>query len=204
MPVALQRMWIQLTADRKRFGVLCAFMAVGLLLWARVIIVSNVPKTAIAEDEKKVSSATEASGQVMGTHAAAQRLRIEVALDAAPARDPFVISTRHFPKPAIEGELVRDQGKSGPEPAEDAEQVKARQIAVLTSFVNRLKLDAVMSGGTPEAFAVINGVTHRLGDLVYPTGNQEFAFEIVEVKHRSVVLRSDEHFFELSMVNPKR
>ena len=51
MSPKLRRIWIQLTTDRKRFGILCAMVALGLLLWGRLIVVSNLPRTAVAEPQ---------------------------------------------------------------------------------------------------------------------------------------------------------
>ena len=49
MSVLLRRLWIQITADRRRFGVFCALVALGFLLWARIIVISNIPKDAVAD-----------------------------------------------------------------------------------------------------------------------------------------------------------
>ena len=49
MMLMLKRMWIQLTTDKRRFGLFCAALGIGLLLWARLIVVANIPKHAIAE-----------------------------------------------------------------------------------------------------------------------------------------------------------
>ena len=48
MNVLLLRLWIQATADRKRFGLFGVLLAVGMLLWARIIVISNPPRTAVA------------------------------------------------------------------------------------------------------------------------------------------------------------
>ena len=37
MTPRFRRVWLQLTADKRRFGVLCAAITVGLLLWARFL-----------------------------------------------------------------------------------------------------------------------------------------------------------------------
>ena len=50
MQLVLRRLWIQITSDRKRFGLLCAMLLIGLLLWGRIIVTSNLPRTAIADD----------------------------------------------------------------------------------------------------------------------------------------------------------
>ena len=47
----LQRIWIQLTADKRRFGALVVVVAVGMLFWARIIIISQPPQRAVADDD---------------------------------------------------------------------------------------------------------------------------------------------------------
>ena len=51
MTVLLDRLRDALRARRGRVGAVCAIAALGLLLWARLIVVSNMPRMAIAEDE---------------------------------------------------------------------------------------------------------------------------------------------------------
>lgn len=46
-----RRGWTWLTASRKRFSFVLSLIIVGLLLWSRLIMLSNLPRTAIAEDE---------------------------------------------------------------------------------------------------------------------------------------------------------
>ncbi len=48
---ALARGWIWLTASRRRFSIALSLALVGLLLWSRLIILSNLPRTAVADDE---------------------------------------------------------------------------------------------------------------------------------------------------------
>ena len=55
--VVLRRLWIQITSDRKRFGVLCAMLVLGLLLWGRIIVTTNLPRTAMAVDDGLGSAA---------------------------------------------------------------------------------------------------------------------------------------------------
>ena len=43
--------WAWLTASRKRFSLALSVVIVGLLLWSRLIMLSNMPRTAIADDE---------------------------------------------------------------------------------------------------------------------------------------------------------
>ena len=64
-----RRCWAWLTASKPRFSFACALLVVGLLLWARLILVSNMPRTAVADDEEtatapeRESSSDKADGQ---------------------------------------------------------------------------------------------------------------------------------------------
>ena len=51
MSVKLRRLWVQVTADRRRAGILGAMLTLGMLLWARIIVISNVPKMAVADPD---------------------------------------------------------------------------------------------------------------------------------------------------------
>jgi hypothetical protein len=201
MPIMLRRLWIQLTADRKRFGLLCAMLSVGLLLWARVIVVSNIPRTAAATDGQNATEPDErdirAGTAITDRHA---KQPVKVRLDEAPARDPFVISTVYFPKSHFDGEINQEAAKSSSKLDETEIELRLRrQHERLRQQVQRLKLEAVMTGAE---LAVISGRTYRLGDDVPSNDDRSVVFELVEVKQRSVVLQSGGLVFVLEMTSP--
>ena len=90
MPIPLQRLWIQITSDRRRFGMLAGGLLLGALLWARIIVISNPPRTAVAGEETEVvEPKVERSA---GHTAAADKGRTPatpVLLARDPQRDPF-------------------------------------------------------------------------------------------------------------------
>lgn len=201
MPVILQRLWIQLTADKKRFAVLCTVLGVGMLLWARLIIVSNVPRTAVATDDTSTAQSSDmakpqSTEQGRRDSATGSRTRTAVILDREPLRDPFVISPTHFPKPS--GDTQFDI--AGKLDAQAAEEAEARYLAILDGLARQFRLEAVMSGeGEGGGMAVISGKPWRLGQMIPAVNNSEILFELSEIRSRSVVLRFEEHTFELSM-----
>jgi hypothetical protein len=210
---SLRRCWIQLTADRRRFGVLCATFGVGLLLWARLIIVSNVSRTAIADDGSAAATGASTAGSKTNRSAAspdkpsgAQRdgaattgsTGIEVRLATDCERDPFVISPVYFPKPARAAEVKQEASKLPTEPAEDSTQLQARFIARLQELLGTVRLEAVMG----NSMAVIGGFGYRVGDRLPPMGSERIEFTLVEVRPRSVVLEFDGQRFELAMSDP--
>ncbi len=202
MPMWLRRLWIQLTADPKRLGVLCTALLLGLLLWTRLIVVSNPPRTAVADDpggakksEKPRADATKAhASQTFGV-----REPVAIELSTAPERDPFVISPAHFPKPTLVTETAPVVSKSELEAVEDPMQVEARRLAQMRATADTLKLEAAIGG----SMAVINGKTYRAGQWIDQRAGESHRFRLVEVKQRSVILECDGRLFEVHMAGPR-
>jgi cytoskeletal protein RodZ len=203
MLTKLRRFWIQLTSNRKQFGVLCAAVAVGLLLWARLIVVSNMPRTAMADKHADAAQSSAAgAGDAASGGATAQRAprpSETVYLDVQPLRDPFVVSDLHFPRLNTSNTLTSEDAKSVLQRTEDPEQVEAALTARLAAMVDELSLDAV---ATLTPLAVISGRTFRVGDLVPAMNNEEITFRLTEVKRRSVILEWEGRTFELTMKSP--
>lgn len=211
LSASLRRVWIQLTADRRRFGVLCATFGVGLLLWARLIIVSNVSRTAVADqpavgtsgkDETKRDQTRRAADKPGATDstkgAALARTALEVRLSSRCERDPFVISPVYFPKALSSASVKPEAGKLPTEPAEDASQKQARVIARLRQLLGSVRLEAAMG----SSMAVIDGKRYRVGDVLPPMGSERVEFTLSEVKQRSVILEYQGHRFEIEMSVP--
>lgn len=226
MQSKLRRFWIRVTADRKRFGALCAALAVGLLLWARLIVVSHPPRTALASDQSMIPNgggpganvplmhenlSGEIDARVNPTRAALglPRQPLVVQLDADPTHDPFVISPRYFPNSKTFSDTANDAGKSRVETAEEpAEQAEARITTQLLALAERFTLEAVLG----NSMAVIGGRKYRVGDSISsratadsPVANKESArhqFKLVEIKRRSVILECEGRKFELQMAAP--
>jgi hypothetical protein len=199
MSVMLQRFWIQLTADRRRFGMLCGCVGVGLLLWARLIVVSNMPRTVIADGTAVAHSSAAKADKDKGSTENKPRAIVPVRLEQTAARDPFVISPRHYPRPIPVVDLGKDLGKSQVAPVEDSEQLEARLTAQLRSLVEGLKLEAAMERGD---MAVIDGRTYRRGDWIGAGDDGQVRFRLMEVRQRSVILEHEDRRFELKIDNP--
>jgi len=194
---------MQLTADRRRIGILAACVMVGLLLWARIIIVSNMPRTAVANESassngsaKNENPSLPAPGDQEGH---APRATQTVELSAAPGRDPFVISTQYFPKATPVTALDPDPNKSGSDQAEDAEQIEARKVAHLQALISKLRLEAAMGSD----IAVISGKSYRRGDEIAGSDGERIGLVLAEVKQRSVILDCEGRRFELKMASPR-
>ena len=198
MLLVLRRLWIQITADRKRFSILCAMLVLGFLLWGRIIVTSDLPRTAVADGSQLAAGGLGGQGG-MSTSDRPPRPPVRVELPREPIRDPLLISDKHFPKPTSDGRLPEDGAKSQGDAAEREQRAEARLIGQLRELVGRFKLEAVMQG---RPMAVINGRRYRLYDWVPVIDNDQFRFELVEVGHRSVVLEYEGRQFELKMEFP--
>jgi hypothetical protein len=198
MMVTLKRFWVQLTADRRKFAALCVMVGLGLLLWARLIVISNMPRTAVAEEEAAVASAA----PVLPAPAPSDKPgpgRVQVALADRPERDPFIICPTHFPKPTSDGNLAAEAAKLPSQQAEDPQVAEARLKARIQGLVDRLTLDAAMS---TASLAVIDGRTYRQGSRLPAVGDEQVVFLLEEVRQRSVVLVYEGRRFELNMSVP--
>jgi hypothetical protein len=198
MTVMLRRLWIQMTADRKKFGALCVAFAIGLLLWARLIVVSQPPRTAMANDPGKVVAKPPVGPGDPVVGPGANRAVRPIELVTTPSHDPFVISPRYFPKPTQITETSKEPSKLRPQPAEEPDQIEARQLAKLQANAERFRLEAAMGG----MMAVISGKTYRVGDLIPGTQDELVVFTLVEIRQRSVILEAEGYRFELQMALP--
>ena len=200
MPVILRRLWIQLTADRRRFGALCATVLLGLLLWARIIVTSNLPRTAVADESAAARDDRSLDGAPSpGVSDNRRRAPVNVQLAEFPIRDPFLINDQYFPKPTSLDMLPQDQAKLLEGPAEISRDPEALVAMQLRGLVGRFTLEAVMQG---RPMAVISGRTFQLGDSIPAVDNEAVRFRLTEVRPRSVVLECDGHRFELKMEPP--
>lgn len=198
MQLMVRRLWIQLVSDRKRFGLLCAMILIGLLLWGRIIVTSNLPRTAVADRPGAVGAGTTPHTGPSGTPDKHTQRRQQVKLARKPVRDPVMISERHFPKPTPVVLLGQDNPKFGPDATENGEQAEAQLTEQLRQLVGRLKLEGVMQG----RMAVINGKTFRLLSWI-PAGKPgEALFQLTEIGHRSVNLECEGRRFRLKMDYP--
>lgn len=201
MTVMFRRLWIQLTADRRRFGILCAAVSVLLLFWARLIIISNAPRTVMADESKTTANQpVEVREPTKGRADKTSSEARQIALHRVPSRDPFVIPQKHFPLPKPDEPLVPEAGKSGPKKAEDPLQAALRRKAELRSLVDRFTLDGCFLSKPP--MAVISGKTYRPGDEIPGIDNAQIRFKLVEVRQGIVTLEFEGHQFPLKMDSP--
>ena len=192
MPVVFQRIWIQLTSDRKRFAALCAMIVAGLLLWSRIILISNIPRTAVAGETaataglKASGDGSLAAGPGRGADNSKPIARIE--LWRAPIRDPFLINPSFFPKSNEPEQITPVPDKLLTQDAE----VPAAAAARATRQANVYRLTAVMSA---QELAVINERVYRKGDEIAPPRDLKESvlakFTLMEVRDTSVEIQTE-------------
>ena len=200
MQLVLRRLWIQITSDRKRFGLLCAMLMLGMLLWGRIIVTSNLPRTAVATDPL-VSGAPRplTNGGPPGGADKVDGPPRRIMLAQIPLRDPLLISDVHFPKPTSVELLGQDDPKFGGHKAENVRQAEARLTEELRVLVNRFTLEGVMKG---RPMAVVNGKTYRLHSWIPAVKRDDILFQLLEVGDRSVILECKGRRFKLNMNYP--
>ena len=203
MMLMLRRFWIQLTADRKKFGALCVAVGIGLLLWARLIVVSQPPRMAMATEHTATPGAKSAVRTATSSHPIKEpggmgRTAVHIEMASTPSHDPFVISPRYFPKSTQIAESPKEPGKSLAQPAEEPQTMEARLLARLQANAERFKLEAAMGGN----MAVISGKTYRVGDSIPGSRDPMVVYTLIEIRQRSVILECEGHRLELQMTLP--
>ena len=187
MKKKLNRMWRQATADKKKFGILVTMMAVGLLLWGRLILLEDVPKIATADDPSTPAETDKSTGSVAPQsiddgHILPALPSVQVALSEDLPLDLFAFRhNRYKPLPAEDslGKGVQSTGNA------DDDRKRA-----LVESARSLRLQSVIQGNSPAI--VINGEVLRVGDSIE-------GFEIVSFNERSARLTRDGLTFLLKM-----
>lgn len=197
MQLVLRRIWLHLTADRKRFAALLTVLSIGLLLWARIIVISNPPRRAAA-DNHKVATEASAPDSATTSRNRSSSAPISVVLERSAPRDPFHISAATYPRPNVLANSDEDSGKLHSGMAEDAVQADMLRTRQIRAAAEGLKLEAVMPAA---GLAVIDGRMCSVGDtLMLPKTN--VVFKVIEVRGRSVMIECEERQVELRMANP--
>ena len=172
MLLQLRRFGVRLTADRKRFRLLCTLLAVALLFWTRLIVIKQIPRTALAEGSVELAMAD--------PHETAHpESPVEVLLPSTPVRDPFQVSDTWFPKTEVHGE---DEPLASTSTAIDPRQ-----------SLKAMRLEAAM----PPTLAVIDGRTRRPGESI--PSDSGLVFTVVEIVDRGVILECSDARYRLSM-----
>lgn len=166
----LNRIYKQLTADKKKLSVMVGLLGVAMLLWGRLLL-EKVPRTATAEPAIAVTQSASAdlsSGPIV--------IHPVVWIDPAPAldRDLFALNPTAYQRVAAEPTETVRVAKSDLDPADELRAAQAVREAA-----NRLTLQSILGGSRPVA--MING-------QLLATGQTIEGFTVSRIDQRHVLL----------------
>ena len=187
MKKKLNRIWRQATADKKKFGILVTMLAVGLLLWGRLMLLQDVPKIATANPGATAQTSPQTPG-ASGEQAEQSATvlpplpSVQVALSEDLTLDLFAF--RHNRYKPLPSEDVRNPG------VQLSELTAEERKQELVEMARSLRLQSVIQGKSPAI--VINGEVLRVGDSIE-------GFELVSFNDRSARLTRGGLTFLLKM-----
>ena len=126
----------------------------GLLLWARFRLLTDIPRTAMATEDE--------TNRVVVRPPAQFPDLAEAGFDGRARRDPLQLSQHHFPRTNTETSIPTAVGKSVPSRVEGNDR-EAAGIAELRSVVRKFRLQALISR---NSIAIIDDRTYRVGELL--------------------------------------
>ena len=175
----------EITSDKKKLGLMLCALALGLLLWGRLLL-QGVPRTATADEQ--TASAQTSSDTTDGAAISAQSDKplpvVHVDLPSIPGRDLFGMDPSRYRRTPGSG-ASNPIAKSGQfTPDEDP------QIAAVREEAMELRLESVLTGMQPRAY--INGHLLALGD-------EYEGFTLLKVTDRHVILTKYGLFIRLRM-----
>lgn len=191
----VKKSWIWLASSRRRMTTALLAMAFGLLLWSRLIMVSNLPRTAIAEDEKDSAPPVEI---VVSDKDEPKSTQVNIA--PTPKRVPP--SERILPNALARpiDSMFREEGKLVPRESDVALQNHGPQRQELIKrIIERLHLGHIDSIAKT---AVINGRRRTIGDRIEFEGDPTVFITLDDVRTNSVILDGEGRRFELNNFRP--
>jgi len=170
----LRQLIYQVTADKKKLGIMLCALALGLLLWGRLLL-QGVPRTATADDPETQTQAADnpSTDDTQDSRSLKHRPVIHVDLPASPGRDLFWLDPSRYRQTSDGGHHNIGPKSSQVMPDDDPQIAAVRQEAM------ELRLESVLTGIRPRAY--ING------RLLAP-GDEFEGFTLIQVTDRHVLL----------------
>lgn len=192
---SMQVIWIRLTADRRKFGAMCGLAAVGILLWSRLILLEDVPRSTFADPDAETpahnASATTGSDDGASQNARRQRLpELRIELPTEDVRNLFVMRPEFLAHTAQVDPTPPVTPKSQTDPSEEIRERERKERIATEKAIRAMKLSSIVQGRTP--IVVIDGRVLRVGDV-------HKGFRIARVTVSSVTLTKNSVEFELQM-----
>jgi hypothetical protein len=181
----LDRLIKQITADKKKLSVMLCALAIGLLLWGRLIL-QGVPRTATADDPDTHKQAIKNTDPASNKAAASLKTQpvVHIDLPSSPGRDLFGIDPSRYRRTPW-----GQQNDIGPKSTQVTPDVDPRVDAVRQEALE-LSLESVVTGSRPRAY--ING------RLLAP-GDEIDGFTLLQVTDRHVLVTKYDLIIRLRM-----
>jgi hypothetical protein len=166
------------------FAVVAWAKPMGLLLWARIRILTSIPKTAIADDPTKAPAEPPPP------------IELDAALPAGAdwSLDPFQIDPRTYPKPTPAPEPQAETVAEPKVAPASTDETPSEAIDGPRRASERFRLQAA---GRGLSAAVIDGRSLRVGDALESADGLRFT--LVEVLEGAVVLECEGRRFEIRL-----
>jgi len=159
----------------------------GLLFWARLRLLTDLPRTALATEEARAVAVTPPLEFPELT---------DVGFDAVSGRDPLRQSPHHLPR--ANGEQGSgENGSSSARNGSDNPQWRMTRRSTLTSLVQKIRLQALITG---KSIAIIDDRTYRIGELIDSEAMRGEQVTLQSVGRNSVIVEVDGFEFEIRLV----
>jgi len=186
MNPVVRRVLAEMTADKKKLGVMVGLLAIGLLLWGRLLL-KDVPRTVVAEPADAIVDQSLNQDTLEDWHNkpadSATGLPVVAGLPTALTRDVFVLDATGYRA------LKSGDSSGGPKGAADHTD-REFKIAQAKDAAIALRLEGMMQGDEPSV--VINGEILQQGQTI----NE---FTVYRIEQNKVVLEMDGVLIRLSM-----
>ncbi|MHC4995709.1 MAG: hypothetical protein ACYTGQ_11715 [Planctomycetota bacterium] len=180
----------QMRADKVKWASLTLCMALGMLLWGRLLL-KDVPRVVTATDPTKLSADPLGLGAITTDSRGSIREGAEVEIASPPLiqRDLFRVNPRFYDAIDAGPEKLSKQAKSAPVSVDDGNGLSQR----VTREAEALTLQSTLLGASPRA--LVNGRLLGIGQSLD-------GFELTEVKARQATFKKDGVWVVLDMKTP--
>lgn len=208
MRTRLAHMWIAMTADKKKAGVLAGLVLVACALGLRAALITRGGAVRAAAVNTASAPAAPKGGAAKNTHAevrkpAGERVVRLPALDGL-TRNIFLPDPDVFPLSAQTDAADREAAKSrtgNDDKSSDLERDVRERSRRVREEAGRLRLRSTIVGGTP--LVVIERTTGAKGaGLVLRLGQEIDGFTLLEVRSDRAVLQKEGVRVELELPRP--
>ena len=176
----LQKIKQQILADKQKFGVVMVLMAIGLLLWGRLML-KSVPRTAVADPKEEAALVTDAESLISASTDPVIPV-VTIKDYGTVDRDLFAFDPVFFPSLQAREIAAESLEKSTPNQADEQLQ-RQQHVLVVRAEARSLKLQTTLLGTRNRA--MINGELLEEGQMIQ-------GFVLREVGSRKVTLVKDD------------